>query len=222
MVDILIQAKESEAIDKLHLELARKGFACSFVSPGNGIAKRITEQFPDLVIVETKGRSATAEIREVAEKVARNRPLPILALASQDALDGNEGYLEADDFITSPYSAGELVMRIKRLLRNTSDQKKKGVLEAGDIVIDQDTCEVTIAGQLVMLTFKEYELLRFLASNKGHVFSREVLLGKVWGYDYFGGDRTVDVHIRRLRSKIERFDSQYIETVRNIGYRLKA
>ena len=222
MTDILIQAKESEAIDKLHLELARKGFACSFVAPGNGIAKRITEQFPDLVIVEAEGRSAATEIREVAEKVARNKPLPILALAGQDSLEGNEGYLEADDFITGPYNAGELVLRIKRLLRNTSDQKKNGVIEAGDIIIDQDTCEVTIAGRLVMLTFKEYELLRFLASNKGHVFSREVLLGKVWGYDYFGGDRTVDVHIRRLRSKIERFDSQYIETVRNIGYRLKA
>jgi two-component system alkaline phosphatase synthesis response regulator PhoP len=222
VVDILIQAKESEAINKLHLELARKGFACSFVYPGNGIAKRITKQFPDLVIVETKGRSATDEIREVSEKVARNRPLPILALASQDALDDNEGYLEADDFITSPYNASELVLRIKRLLRNTPDQKKNGVIEAGDIIIDQDTCEVIIAGRLVMLTFKEYELLRFLASNKGHVFSREVLLGKVWGYDYFGGDRTVDVHVRRLRSKIERFDSQYIETVRNIGYRLKA
>ena len=222
MVDILIQAKESEAIDKLHLELARKGYACSFVLPGNGIADRITERFPDLVIVETKGQSAATEIRDIAEKVARNRPLPILALANQDALDGNEGYLEADDFITSPYDAGELELRIKRLLRDTPDKEKNGVIEAGDVVINQDTCEVTIAGRLVMLTFKEYELLRFLASNKGHVFSRDVLLGKVWGYDYFGGDRTVDVHIRRLRSKIERFDSQYIETVRNIGYRFKA
>jgi DNA-binding response OmpR family regulator len=128
MVDILIQAKESEAIYKLHLELARKGFSCSFVDPGNGIARRITEQFPDLVIVETKGRLATAEIREVAEKVARNRPLPILVLTGRDFLDGNEGYLEADDFITSPFNIGELELRIKRLLRNTSDQKKNGVI----------------------------------------------------------------------------------------------
>jgi len=84
-----------------------------------------------------------------------------------------------------------------------------------------DNCEVTVDGRLVTLTFKEYELLRFLASNRGRVFTRDVLLNEVWGYDYYGGDRTVDVHIRRLRSKIEDSTHIFIETVRNIGYRFR-
>ena len=86
-------------------------------------------------------------------------------------------------------------------------------------MIDTARCEVTVAGRPVLLTFKEYELLRFLASNPGRVFSRDSLLNRVWGYDYFGGDRTVDVHVRRLRSKIEPLGYSFIETVRNIGYR---
>jgi DNA-binding response OmpR family regulator len=81
------------------------------------------------------------------------------------------------------------------------------------------TCEVTVNGSIVELTFKEYELLKLMASNPGRVYTREVLLNKIWGYDYFGGDRTVDVHIRRLRSKIEDSGHSYIETVRNIGYK---
>ena len=222
MTDILIQAKESEAIRDLHLELARSGYACSFAVPGNGTARRITEQFPDLLILEINGRSVETEISELAEKVTRVRPLPVLALASGDSLGSDDGYLKADDFITRPYNIKELELRIKRLLHKTHGSKHNGRIEVGDIVIDEDTCEVTVSGSKVMLTFKEYELLRFLARNRGHVFSRDALLEKVWGYNYYGGDRTVDVHVRRLRSKIEFFESQYIETVRNIGYRFKA
>ena len=89
------------------------------------------------------------------------------------------------------------------------------------LVIDLANCEVRVGGKIVELTFKEYELLKFLARDRGRVFSREALLNKVWGYDYFGGDRTVDVHVRRLRSKIEISGQTFIETVRNIGYRFK-
>lgn len=88
-------------------------------------------------------------------------------------------------------------------------------------MIDPAQCEVTLEGEVVELTFKEYELLRFLASNRGRVFTREALLNWVWGYDYYGGERTVDVHVRRLRSKIEDSKHVFIETVRNIGYRFK-
>jgi two-component system alkaline phosphatase synthesis response regulator PhoP len=87
-------------------------------------------------------------------------------------------------------------------------------------MIDPAKCEVSINGRLVVLTFKEYELLKVLISNRGKVFTRETLLNQVWGYDYYGGDRTVDVHIRRLRSKIEDATHTFIETVRNIGYKL--
>ena len=95
------------------------------------------------------------------------------------------------------------------------------LIRCGDLVIDLAKCEVSLSGRLIPLTFKEYELLRFLASNRGRVFTREALLNKVWGYDYYGGDRTVDVHIRRLRSKIEDPTHTFIETVRNIGYKFR-
>jgi two-component system alkaline phosphatase synthesis response regulator PhoP len=86
-------------------------------------------------------------------------------------------------------------------------------------VIDSGKCEVLLGGKAIVLTFKEYQLLKFLAANKGKAFTREALLNKVWGWDYYGGDRTVDVHIRRLRSKIEDMNHSFIETIRNIGYR---
>ena len=95
----------------------------------------------------------------------------------------------------------------------------KEIIRCGDLVIDLAKCEVSIGDKIVILTFKEYQLLQFLSSNQGKVFTREALLNKVWGYEYYGGDRTVDVHIRRLRSKIEDSSHTFIETVRNIGYK---
>ena len=95
------------------------------------------------------------------------------------------------------------------------------LIRRDDLVIDLARIEVSVAGRPIVLAFREYELLKFLASNPGRVFTRDVLLDRVWGYDYFGGDRTVDVHIRRLRSKIEDSGHVFIETVRNIGYRFK-
>ena len=112
-------------------------------------------------------------------------------------------------------------MRINQLLRKARGMKDSELIKCDGLVIDLAKCEVTVDGRVVGLTFKEYELLRFLASNRGRVYTREALLDKIWGYDYYGGDRTVDVHIRRLRSKIEDSKHTFIETVRNIGYRFK-
>ena len=97
----------------------------------------------------------------------------------------------------------------------------KQIIMSGDLAIDTASCEVSLGGRNIELTFREYELLRFLATNKGQVFPREALLNKVWKYDYLGGERTVDVHIRRLRSKIRDIDHNFINTVRNIGYRFR-
>ena len=112
----------------------------------------------------------------------------------------------------------EVAVRVKRLAAHGSKEKHVRI-NAGNIVIDTEQYEVLIDGRPVSLTFREYELLRFMATNPGRVFTRDALLNHVWGNDYFGGDRTVDVHIRRLRSKIEDEKHIYIETVRNIGYR---
>ena len=132
---------------------------------------------------------------------------------------GRNSDIEFDDFLTSPCNSGELVLRINRLLHKHGKTAGDEIIECDGLLIDLVTCEVTVDERVVELTFKEYELLKLMASNRGRVFTRDVLLDKIWGYDYFGGDRTVDVHIRRLRSKIEDFGHTFIETVRNIGYR---
>jgi DNA-binding response OmpR family regulator len=122
------------------------------------------------------------------------------------------------DFIIKPLREVELRTRVKRLI-----EKKKAVehevIRSGYLAIDVTNCDVTLAGRVIDLTFTEYQLLKYLASHAGRVLTREAILGAVWGHDYYGGDRTVDVHIQRLRGKIDDGQGGYIQTVRNIGYR---
>jgi two-component system alkaline phosphatase synthesis response regulator PhoP len=218
---LLIIAQETEALAGLCSGLIRDGFACSVISYGNGSVEKIAAHRPDLVMLETDGSSANAGIWELTQMVKQEGSLPIIALVAREKLDGIDGHLEADDFLISPYDAKELVIRIERLLDRTSNIDSGERIKCDGLVIDLAKCEVTVEGKSVELTFREYELLRFLASNRGRVYTRDALLNKVWGYDYYGGDRTVDVHVRRLRSKIE--DSHtFIETVRNIGYRFSS
>ena len=122
------------------------------------------------------------------------------------------------DVIVPPLDTAELRLRIGRLLTDRSASADHGLLQRGALVIDQERYAVRLGDGAVDLTYKEYELLRFLAQNPGKAFTREMLLNQVWGYDYYGGSRTVDVHIRRIRAKVERHEP-YIETVRNVGYR---
>lgn len=125
----------------------------------------------------------------------------------------------ADDFALWPASATEILLRVRAILRRRANVDAEHVLRCGALLIDLANYKVTLDSRPIELTFKEYELLRFLASNRDKVFTREALLNRVWGYDYFGGARTVDVHIRRLRSKIEDRGHAFIETIRNVGYR---
>ena len=203
MFSIFIIAEKSEALKKLHSGLAQKGFACSIASDGEELVRQVVERTPDLVLVEMDGHLVNSGIRELCQRIKRERHLPIIALVSKERLDGLDGDLNIDDFVITPCDVTELVLRIKRLLYRISNTDSGELIRCGDLVIDLAKCEVTLEGKLVVLTFREYELLKFLVSNRGRVFAREALLNKVWGYDYYGGDRTVDVHIRRLRSKIE-------------------
>ncbi|MHB8158819.1 MAG: winged helix-turn-helix domain-containing protein, partial [Desulfocucumaceae bacterium] len=135
----------------------------------------------------------------------------------------------ADDYVTKPFSNRELLARIKARLRakledSDSLEKSKGdIISQGQLVIDHNKYIVTLDGVRQDLTPKEFELLRFLAADPGKVFSREYLLEKIWGYDYLGDSRTVDVHIRHIRQKFEQVPGcpQYIETVRGVGYRFR-
>lgn len=123
-----------------------------------------------------------------------------------------------DDLVMAPLDEDELRLRVGRALWARTGGTTGSVLRQGALMIDLERYTVTVDDEVVDLTYKEYELLRFLASNAGKPFTREALLNRVWGYDYYGGSRTVDVHIRRIRSKIERHEP-FIETVRNVGYR---
>ena len=221
MSRLLMVAQETEALAGLCSGLICDGFACSVISHGNDLVEKIATYCPDLVMLETDGSSANAGIRELTQRVKQEVSLPIIALVAREKLDGIDGHIEVDDFLLSPYDAKELLLRIKRLLDGTSNIDSRELIKCDGLVMDLARCEVTVEGKSVELTFKEYELLRFLASRRGRVYTREALLNRVWGYDYYGGDRTVDVHVRRLRSKIEDSKHTFVETVRNIGYRFR-
>jgi DNA-binding response OmpR family regulator len=183
--------------------------------------QKIAAQHPNLVIVEMDGRSASSEIQELIQDLKDGSLLPIIALVARETLNSIDGNLDIDDFLISPYDPDDLALRAKRLLHRAKTVDSGELITCDGLVIDPAKCEVTVEHKVVELTFKEYQLLKFLASNKGRVYSREELLNKVWGYDYYGGDRTVDVHVRRIRGKIEDSNHNFIETVRNFGYRFK-
>lgn len=219
MINIFIIAGESEKIKELSLELTQRDFVCLLV-PEEGLVERLSKEAPDLVLVEMDGCSSNS-VRKLSQKIKREGHLPVIGLVGKKALDSFDVTLNIDDFVVEPWDATEVTARVKQVLWRVSKISSSELIKCGDLVIDLAKYEVSLGGRLIALTFREYALLKFLAGNRGRVFSRETLLSKVWGYDYYGGDRTVDVHIRRLRSKVEDSTHNFIETVRNIGYRFR-
>jgi len=221
MLRSLIIAQENREPAELYENLVQYGLKCSCISYSNGVREAIASQRPDILLLEMDNKLPDFETREVIQRLQKERRLPTIALIPKELLDNPDVQLNTDDFVTSPYDARELVLRINRLLHRNRNVNNHELIICDGLVIDLGKCEVAVAGRIVELTFKEYELLKLLASNQGRVYTREVMLDKIWGYDYYGGDRTVDVHIRRLRSKIEDATHTFIETVRNIGYRFR-
>lgn len=148
--------------------------------------------------------------------------LVLILVVSDDQIERVAVDLGVEDFVVLPTTAAELARRVERALWRRHGIDSENFVRCGALTLDLSNYRVTVDGEPLVMTFKEYELLRFLAMNAGRVFTREQLLNRVWGYDYFGGARTVDVHIRRIRSKIEVHGHAFIETVRNVGYRLVA
>ena len=214
MPSVLIVAEATERIEKLAASLVESDFTCSRVSADLPPEEVLADRTPDLILVADDDIASSSAL---IDELRRLRRVPVITLTRLDTVSRLNGRLDADDFLVEPWNPAELVARSRRLLGRSGDPADH--ISQGDLLIDTARCEVTVAGRPVLLTFKEYELLRFLASNPGRVFTRDSLLNRVWGYDYFGGDRTVDVHVRRLRSKIEPLGHNFIETVRNIGYR---
>lgn len=175
---------------------------------------------PLLALIE----SVSLPRAELARCLSRCSELkvPVIALVEEDRVSDLDPTLGLNDFILFPIRSEEMVARARRVLNKIGKLGGDEVIRTGDIQINPASYEVAVKGQRVNLRFKEYELLLLMATNPGRVFSRETLLERIWGYDYLGGTRTVDVHIRRLRSKIEDADHQFIETVWMVGYRFKA
>lgn len=148
--------------------------------------------------------------------------LPVVAVVSERNLVDYNPSLNLDDFILQPLRSEELLVRVSQAIFRIRGPQDREVIKVGDLLIDLERYEVSLAGNKVFLTYKEYQLLVLLASNPGKVYTRENLLSQVWRYDYLGGTRTVDVHVRRLRSKIEDASHSFIETIWNVGYRFKA
>jgi DNA-binding response OmpR family regulator len=185
-----------------------------------GVVQAVNPRPPDVLVLDTlAARYGLRELRALLhQEFSSHSPLLILLIGAGDlpTLDLAAG---VDDFLLPPFTPQELVTRIKLLLWKNNRVDAEQLIKVGDLVVDQANYAVTIAGQPLELTFKEYELLRFLATHRGRVFTREALLNQVWGYDYYGGTRTVDVHIRRIRAKLGLPYEDMVETVRNVGYR---
>ena len=218
---MFIIANGSEPIRKLRVDLTQGGLNCLIVPQNNEAIKQIAGQSPGLLLLDANEATIGSEVWELAQRMRQEMNIPLIALMPREILNGLDFSIGIDDFVVKPWEATEVITRVKRILKQKESMESEDVIRCGDLVIDSAKCEVSLSGKPIILTFKEYQLLKFLANNKGKVFTRDVLLDKVWGWDYYGGDRTVDVHIRRLRSKIEDSTHTFIETVRNIGYKFK-
>jgi len=209
----------------IQYNLEENGYAVRIFDNGEDFLQESGKNPPDLILLDIMLPGLGGlEICRLVKQDATLKKIPIIMLTAKseefDKVLGLE--MGADDYITKPFGIREFLARVKAVLRrNPSHEKQTEVIQAGKLMIDLERHEVYKGAELIELTFKEFELLKLLLLNKGKVLSREMLLERIWGFDYFGETRTVDVHIRYLRQKIEDNDNSpvCIETVRGIGYR---
>ena len=225
MADLaLVIEDEKEIRELIRYNLERDGFRVTAVADGEEGLQRVFAARPDVLVLDLMlpGRNGLEILREVREQPG-TRDLPVLVLTARAAeMDKLLGFEHgADDYLTKPFSPRELVMRLKALLRRARPDRGPTHLEVGDLRVDGGAHEASFRGRRLELTPREFELLAFFAQHPGRALSREELLRKVWGYDYLGETRTVDVHVRRLRVKIGE-KHEVIETVTGLGYKLVA
>lgn len=222
-IDILVVDDEEAIADIIKFNLEKQGYNIRLAYDGSQALDAIFDQAPDLLILDIMmpkkdGFEVLTELRKIY-----NFPVIILT-AKEDESDKIKGLeLGADDYMVKPFSMNELMARVKANLRRVDFQspyKDNEILVFGDLRLDLDKYELTKKGQVIDLTVREFELFKYLASKKGQVLSREELLKDVWGYEYYGDIRTVDVTVRRLREKVEDKDGEpkYIMTKRGVGY----
>jgi two-component system response regulator RegX3 len=227
MTKILVVEDEPSFSDALSYLLGREGFDISVADTGIKAVEEFERHGADLVLLDLMlpGLSGTDVCRQIRSK----SNVPIIMLTAKDTeVDKVVGLeLGADDYVTKPYSTRELVARIKAVLRRVAEgddvQSADGSLSAGPVRMDIERHIVTVNGATQSLPLKEFELLEYLMRNSGRVLTRSQLIDRVWGSDYFGDTKTLDVHIKRLRAKIEADPANpvFIQTVRGLGYKFE-
>ncbi len=221
---VMVIEDEKEIRDLLRYNLEKAGFRVAAFDDGEAGLEQLFASRPDLVVLDLMlpGRNGLEILREVRGEPATS-DLPVLVLTARGAeMDKLLGFEHgADDYLTKPFSPRELVARVRALLRRARPAGAGRVIVQGGLRIDPDAREVAIGGRRVVLTPREFDLLAFLARHTGRVVSRDELLRKVWGYDFLGETRTVDVHVRRLRMKLGE-ERVRIETVTGAGYKFGA
>lgn len=200
--------------------LKNSGYEVEEFESGAEFFKRMKERVPTLILLDImlpdeSGLEILAKLR--ADKNTVGIPV-MMVTAKTSEMDKVKGLdTGADDYITKPFGVMELISRVKALLRRTAGKQEESVLQYGDIIIDNDKHSITVNGRSCELTYKEFELLKYLMINKGIVLSRDKIMNQVWGFDYEGESRTVDMHIKTLRKKLDEAGG-CIKTVRNVGY----
>jgi len=225
---ILVVDDEKNISDILAFNLKKEGYDVVTANNGKAGLEKVFSENPDLILLDVM--MPEMDGFEVCKKVREKLNTPIIMLTARaEELDKVLGLeLGADDYVTKPFGIRELIARVKANLRKKTPLSEENaqtvnLLSFKDIVIDLDKYEVRKRGQVLDLTLREFELIKFLAMNKSQIFSRETLLEKVWDYEYYGDLRTVDVTVRRLREKLEDEPSKpdYVMTKRGVGYYFK-
>ena len=233
---VLVVDDEKPIVDILVYNLKKEGYNTLEANDGEEAVRLVIEKKPDLVLLDIM--LPKMDGLTVCKRIRHNYNIPIIMLSAKDEeIDKILGLeLGADDFITKPFSVRELIARVKANLRKSDNEYNKVVEEAkdngrvpneikvGDLYLDLDKFEVKVRGQVIDLTLREFEVLKYLAQQPGQVVTRETLLEKVWGYEYYGDIRTVDVTVRRIREKIELDTSspKILITKRSVGYYIAA
>ena len=221
---VMVIEDEKEIRDLLRYNLERAGFRVAAFADGEEGLEQLFASRPDAVVLDLMlpGRNGLEVLREVRGEPA-TADVPVLVLTARGAeMDKLLGFEHgADDYLTKPFSPRELVARLRALLRRSRPEHAGHALESGTLRVDPSAREASVAGRRLTLTPREFDLLAFLVRHPGRVVSRDELLRKVWGYDYLGETRTIDVHVRRLRQKLGA-ENAFIETVTGAGYKFVA
>jgi two-component system response regulator RegX3 len=228
MTKILIVEDEASFSEALEFLLKKEGFEVEVAEDGRQALNKFEASGADLILLDLMIPEVSGT--EVCRMIRTTSQVPIIMLTAKDAeIDKVVGLeLGADDYVTKPYSSRELLARIKAVMRRQSpDQdnfEPNGALVVGPIQMDIDKHQVSVKGALITLPLREFELLEFFMRNPGRVLTRNQIIDRVWGGDYFGDTKTLDVHVKRLRAKIEEDPANpvLLQTIRGLGYKLEA